>query len=387
VLRKGDFLRYNIIFVMKNFFWHLPTEIVFGAGALSHLKVKAPKFGRKALVVTGKKFARETGLLDEIKSLLSEGGVAVEIFAGANENPTTGIIMEGTKICQEKGCDFVVGVGGGSAMDTAKGIAILITNPGGLQAYFGTDRIINTPLPVIAIPTTAGSGSEVTRYAVIVDQNDGLKKTVSSVSICPKLALVQPSLTLSLSSFLTASTGLDAFCHAVEGGLSQRITPLTLVLAKGSVEIIKKALPCAVSDLTNIEAREKMSLAALMSGMVINQTGTIIGHGMGYPLTLNYRVQHGSASSLVLPAIFEFLAKKGFTKRITEITGWKEPALAWKEFCQRIGLPTSLKEVGVKKEELEDLAREGFRNSQRSIENLGLKLKEEDLYEIYCGAF
>ncbi len=365
----------------------MPTEIIFGDDALANLKKKAQKFGKKAFLVTGKNFARKSGLLDEIEFLLGEAEVGVKVFSGAIQDPDTKICTEGARICRKAGCDFIIVAGGGSAMDTAKSIAILATNPGRLENYFGVEKAIKPPLPIIAIPTTAGSGSEVTRYAVIVETESKEKKTITCTGICPRLSLVQPSLTLSLSGFLTASTGLDALSHAVEGALGKRITPLSLAIAGDTVKIIKEALPQVINNPNDPEGREKMSLAAVMAGFVINQTGTVIGHGMGYPLTINYRVQHGTASSLVLPAIFEFLAGKGYQERIVEVTGWKDPATGWRDFCRQIDLPVSLQDAGVKKEDLKKVAKEAVANCQRSMDNLGLLLTEKDFYEIYRMSF
>jgi len=373
--------------MVNNFCWYLPTEIIFGDDALANLKKKAQKFGKKAFLVTGKNFARKSGLLDEIEFLLGEAEIEVKVFSGAIQDPDTKTCAEGAIICRKAGCDFIIVAGGGSAMDTAKSIAILATNPGRLENYFGVEKVIRPPLPIIAIPTTAGSGSEVTRYAVIIETGSKEKKTITCAGICPRLSLVQPSLTLSLSGFLTASTGLDALSHAVEGALGKRITPLSLAIARDTIKIIKEALPQAIGNLSDLEGREKMSLATLMSGFVINQTGTVIGHGMGYPLTINYRVQHGTASSLVLPAIFEFLAGKGYREKIIEVTGWEDPATGWRDFCRQIDLPVSLQEVGVKKGDLKKIAKEAVVNCQRSMDNLGLLLTEKDFYEIYRMSF
>ena len=371
----------------NNFCWYLPTEIIFGDDALVNLKKKAQKFGKKAFLVTGKSFARKSGLLDEIEFLLGEAEIEVKVFNGAIPDPDTKTCEEGARICRKAGCDFIIAAGGGSAIDTAKSIAILAQNPGRLENYFGLEKAIRPPLPIIAIPTTSGSGSEVTRYAVIVEAGSKEKKTISCAGIYPRLSLVQPSLTFSLSGFLTASTGVDASSHAVEGALGKRITPLSLTIARDTIKIIKEALPRVINNPNDPEGREKMSLAAVMAGFVINQTGTIIGHGMGYPLTINYRVQHGAASSLVLPAIFEFLAGKGFRERIAEVTGWEDPATGWRDFCRQIDLPVSLREVGVKKGDLKKIAKEAVANCQRSMDNLGILFTEKDFYEIYRMSF
>ncbi|MFH2069556.1 MAG: iron-containing alcohol dehydrogenase [Candidatus Omnitrophota bacterium] len=371
----------------NNFCWHLPTEIIFGDDALTSLKKKAQKFGKKAFLVTGKNFARESGLLDEIEFLLGEAEIEVKVFSGAVPDPDTKTCAQGAGICRRAGCDFIIAAGGGSAIDTAKSVAILATNPGRLEDYFGVEKTLRPPLPIIVIPTTAGSGSEVTRYAVIVETKSKEKKTVTCAGICPRLALVQPSLTLSLSKLLTASTGLDALSHAVEGALGKRITPLSLAIARETVRIIKEALPRAVDNPDDSEGRENMSMAAVMAGFVINQTGTVIAHGMGYPLTINYGVQHGTASSLVMPAVLEFLAGKGYRQKIVEVTGWEEPAAGWRDLCRKIGLPVSLREAGVRKGDLKKIAKEATANCRRSMDNLGLLLAEKDFYEIYKQSF
>jgi len=273
-----------------NYFFNLPTKIYFGTGSLKELK-KAKSLGRSALLVTGKHFAKSSGLLKKVESILVKEKIKTTEFCGVEENPSVETVEKGGELARRKKCDFIIGLGGGSPMDAAKGIAVLATNSGGLRKYFGSEKLKNSPLPILAIPTTAGTGSEVTRYAVINDWQDKTKKVVSSFSILPRIAIVDPSLTLTLPDNLTASTGMDAFSHALEGYLSSDANSLTDIFSQEAIKIIRESLLLLLKRKT-LPLREKLSLASLYAGIVINHTGTIIVHGMRYPLTLDYGVQH-----------------------------------------------------------------------------------------------
>lgn len=367
--------------------WYLPTEIFFGAEALLQLRNRAPGLGGKAFLVTGQSFASGSGLLDEILFLLGEAETPVTHFPGARENPDPACVREGAAFCRREGCDFLVAAGGGSAIDAAKGIALAAANPGNLERYFSGEPPAVPPLPVVAIPTTAGSGSEVTRYAVFTVAGEKTKKTVACDSLIPRLALVQPSLCLSLSPRLTAVTGLDALCHAIEGALSARATPLAVALAEKTVRLAREFLPRAVSKPGDGAAREGMSLAALLAGMIINQSGTIIGHGMGYPMTVVHGIPHGLAGALILPEILGFLARRGRAGEITALTGWPDPAREMRLFLEQLGVPASLSAAGIRKGDLEGLAADAFSGSRRSLDRLETPVTEEDFLSIYRAAF
>ena len=371
---------------MNNYFFNLPTKIYFGNGSLEKLK-EAGGLGRSALLVTGKHFAKSSGLLKQLESILAKEKIKTTEFSEVEEDPSVKTVEKGGKLAREKKSDFVIGLGGGSAMDAAKGIAVLATNPGGLRQYFGSEKLKNPPLPLLAIPTTAGTGSEVTRYAVITDSKAQTKKVISSYSILPRISIIDPSLTLSLPQKLTASTGMDAFSHALEGYLSTDANSLTEILSREAIALIKKYLPLAHKK-NSLFFREKMSLAAFYAGMVINRTGTIIVHGMGYALSLDYGLQHGAANALLLPYVMDYLEKDSvYRKKLKEILKTAKVKESLLKLNRGLNLPLTLKEIGVEKKDLNSLSLRAIKDCGRALARMSIPLKEKHFLCIYKNAF
>lgn len=287
---------------MDSFRYFVPTDIHFGAGILGNFGEIAGKIGKKALVVTGRRSARASGALDRVLGFL-DGAV---VFDGVGENPTTDVCMAGGEVCRARGCDFVVGLGGGSAMDAAKGIAVMACNGGDCRDYLGVDRYAGGNLPVVAVPTTAGTGSEVTQYAVLVDVVEGSKRTLAGRGLFPVAAVVDPELTLSLPRDVTVYTGLDALSQGMEGVVSRRSTVLGDLLGLEVCRLVGRWLVRAADVPGDLEARSWLAYAAMLSGCVIAQSGTTLVHGMGYWFTLHYGTAHGLANALLLPAVFGY---------------------------------------------------------------------------------
>ena len=283
------------------FRYFVPTEIVFGVGRFDELGPRCSGYGSKALVVTGKHSARATGLLGRVLDQLP-GAV---IFDQVEENPCTDTCDAAAALCRENECDLVIGIGGGSPMDVAKAVAGLARNPGPCADYFGADRFEQGTLPMVAVPTTSGTGSEVTPAAVIVDAERGVKRTIKGNAVFPKLALLDPEVTVSLPRDITVNTGLDALSQAMEGIVSKSATPMTDLIALEVCRLVKEYLPRAAEDGSDIDARSAMLYAAMLSGCVIAHTGTTLVHGMGYYLTLAFGIPHGLANALLLTPLFQ----------------------------------------------------------------------------------
>ncbi|MCX5771142.1 MAG: iron-containing alcohol dehydrogenase, partial [Candidatus Hydrogenedentes bacterium] len=220
---------------MKPFRYFVPTEIILGPGCFNTLGDHAARVGSKPLVVTGRHSARESGALDRAVGQLP-GAV---VFDEVDENPDTSVCDAGGEMCRREGCDLVVAIGGGSAMDTGKAIAVMARNPGPCSKYFGTDLYTNPNLPIIAVPTTAGTGSEVTPYAVFTDTAVNNKKTVAGKSLFPVVALLDPELSVSMPRHVTVDTGLDALSQAMEGLVSHKSTLLGDALALEACRVVK----------------------------------------------------------------------------------------------------------------------------------------------------
>lgn len=366
-----------------------PTEVRFGAGRLPEIG-EAAKLGKKALLVSGRKFAKATGLLDKVRRALEREGAEVVEFAQVEPDPRFPTVEGGAEVCRAEGCDFVVAVGGGSAMDAAKAISVLATNDGRAADFVGVDKFDRDPLPLACVPTTAGTGSEVTRYSVLVDPETGLKRVIVSFRLLPKLAVLDPEVTLTLPRELTVSTGLDALCHAVEGLFSVNSSPLTDTLAIESVRTIWDALPKLVEALDDLELRTKMLYASLVAGYALNMTGTILAHGLGYTLTTDFGIPHGLASALMLPAVLERVAPSRPEKAqllasalgvdVGQIPG------TLREFLGRLGAPRNLREAGLGPEALPTLEAKAVPSCQRVAANTPGSYTLADYLEIYKRA-
>jgi alcohol dehydrogenase class IV len=286
----------------------MPTEVIARPGAVDSLGEQCMRFGSKPFVVTGRASARLSGALSKVKEQVPEA----EVYEGIGENPTIDECDAAAEACRQAGCDVVVGIGGGSPMDAAKAVAGAAAHGGACREYMGKGKLKGKALPIIAVPTTAGTGSETTPSAVLVDPaaEDGnpVKRTMGDPGLFPRVALLDPELTLSLPRSVTANTGLDVLSQAMEGMLSLKSTPMGDVWALETCRIVRRWLPVAVADGADLEARAHMQYAAMLSGCIIAQSGTTLVHGMGYYYTLHCGVAHGLANALLLAPVFEFNA-------------------------------------------------------------------------------
>ncbi len=290
---------------MRSYHYVVPTEMYFGVGVSGALGEHCGDWGDKPLLVTGQGSARASGLLDRILGQFPHAA----IFEGVPENPGTSVCERGAALCRAAQCDWVIGVGGGSPMDVAKAVALLARNPGACAEYFSSQARARPALPIAAVPTTAGTGSEVTPYAVLVDATGRYKRTIRGHDLFPRAAFLDPEATIGMPPAVTAATGLDALSQAMEGLLSKRSTPIGDTLAMEACRLIAQWLPRAVHHGDDLDARGAMLHAAMLSGCVIAQSGTTLVHGMGYYFTLEFGVPHGLANALLLSPVFEVNAR------------------------------------------------------------------------------
>ncbi len=369
---------------MQNFQFYLPTKVYFGQKVLENVGRETKILGEKALIVTGKTSARRTGLLQRVERSLRRAEVETFIFEGVEANPSVETINRGTKLAKAKKCEVIVGLGGGSPLDAAKGIAILSANPGVLVDYFGRNRIKRKPLPVIAIPTTAGAGSEVTPYAVFTHRENRSiqKKIIADSSLFPRIVLADPELTLSLPASITADAGIDAFSHALESYLSNRSYPLSDILASEAIKLLFNYLPEAMLNPKDINIRSPILYASLLAGMAIAQTGTILVHAMSYRLTTDLGLSHGKACALLLPSVCEFNFKQGHPKLalLGECLGQNMENMTTKEAAEKVvttiedficqlALLEDLKIEKIEEQIIEDFAQEIMQNKRKLASN------------------
>jgi len=285
----------------------MPTKVLYGKDIVLRNRELFQSLGETFLIITGKS-SRKNGGLDDVLDVLE--GKHVYIYDETPENPPMEVVEEISERFED--VDIVIGLGGGSPMDTAKAVAVLVENKHLKPEDLYNKSKYQSAKPIICIPTTAGTGSEVTQYSVLTV--NGRKRGFSHECVFPKISFIDYKYTLTLNESLTLSTALDALSHAVEGFLSTKATPFSDMLAIESVKIIKEYLPRLMSDLTNEFYRERMMFASTLAGMVIAQTGTTIAHALGYSLTTDKGVKHGLATAIFLPYELKIAKKHGCQK-------------------------------------------------------------------------
>lgn len=299
---------------MKDFRWYMPTEVVSGAGCLDALPKRLGALGKRPLFITGRTSARRCGALDRIQAAFPDAPV----FDAVEENPSTETCEAGAALCRERGCDVVVGIGGGSPMDTAKVIAMLACNPGRCEDYFGRDVFTQGNLPIVAVPTTAGTGSEVTQFTIITDTDRNVKMLIASPRIIPRIAIVDPLMTMTMPQAITAATGIDALTHAIEAYVSVKAHAISDALALHAIGLIAAHLRQAWCNADNVEARVGMSTAALEAGLAFSNASVALVHGMARPIGAYFHIGHGLSNAVLLPTVVEF-SIPGNVKRYADI--------------------------------------------------------------------
>jgi alcohol dehydrogenase len=288
----------------------IPTRIVFGAGELKTLSTM-PLPGKKALIVISAGTSmKKNGYLDRVKEYLEKAGVESVVFDKILPNPVKSHVMEGAKVCREMRCDFVVGLGGGSSIDTAKAIAIASCNEGDYWDYIvggtGKGKEYDKVLPIVAIPTTAGTGTEVDPWCVITNEETNEKIGIGGPKLFPVVSIVDPELMLTLPPKLTAYQGFDAFFHAAEGYISKMRTPVSDLYALEAIRLLFKYLPVAVADGKNLHARSKVAWASTLAGMVESTSCCISEHSMEHAMSAYYpKLPHGAGLIAISKAYFK----------------------------------------------------------------------------------
>lgn len=290
----------------------IPNHTVVGTNVLGEAAPLLKKMGNKAFIVTGRHIA-VSDMMKQLTALLDENGIGCVIFDGITGEPTDTMIENGVEMLKSSGCDFIIGIGGGSPLDSAKAIAAMAVNEGSIADYNGKE-ITGEILPLAAIPTTAGTGSEATKFTVITDSEKGIKMLLKGDVLVPKLAIVDSSFTVGAPKSVTSATGLDALTHAVEAYTSRKAFSMTDTLAVSAVKRIMKYLPIAYREPDNSLAREQMSIAALEAGICINNSSVTIVHGMSRPIGALFHVPHGMSNAMLLKECLSFAVSGAYEK-------------------------------------------------------------------------
>ncbi len=290
-----------------SFTLRFPTEIIFGNNTINQIGVKARQFGNKAFLVTGKSAMRRAGYIDKIIDLLkSEGFNEVFLYDQAEHDPSIETVDKGVELAKDGNYDVIIGIGGGSAMDTGKTIAILINNEGSAGDYQSGKEIKNLGIPFIAVPTTAGTGAEITNNSVITNREKKLKQSIRSPLMIAKIAIVDPILTVTMPPNVTASSGMDALTQAIETYLSLSANPFSDTLALRSISLISQNLLRAFENGEDIEARENMAMGSLFGAMAFANSALGAVHGLAHPIGALFDVPHGVICGLLLPYVMEY---------------------------------------------------------------------------------
>ncbi len=290
---------------MMTFTFHIKTKVLFGKNAVKNHRTELLPYGKKAFIVTGKTSARSSGALNDIEASLQQLHIEYRIYDRVENNPSLETAAEAGSLARDFHADFIIGIGGGSPLDAAKAVAVLAVNsiePSGLfQNEFTTK-----PLPVIAVPTTAGTGSEVTQYSILTRNDLQTKQSFGNDETFPAIAFIDPRYTVNLSRDVTIHTAVDAFSHAVEGYLCKRSMPVSDALAVEAIRVFAACLKPLLHFRITEDIREKLLYMSLLGGMVIAHTGTTIVHGLGYSLTFFKNIPHGKANGLLLEEYFNY---------------------------------------------------------------------------------
>lgn len=373
----------------------MPAKVMIGDHSLEAAEAVVTELGKKALIVTGK-VVTKTGLVKKLTDLLTKWGVDYVIFNDITGEPTEEMIDQGISEYKESGCDFLIAIGGGSPLDSAKAIAAMTVLPGRLSDYMGVE--IKGKFPgMVMIPTTAGTGSETTKFTIITDTKNNVKMLLKGDALLPEVAILDPALTVSAPQSITAATGMDALTHAVEAYTSRKGNTLTDLYALSAIKRIFEYLPIAYTDGMNNKAREEMQIAAFEAGICINNASVTLVHGMSRPIGALFHVPHGISNAMLIKECLAF-SLDGCYERFATIARTigvadmnvndKEAAEAFLEaldrLCNHLEIPT-LKEYGINQEEFDRVVDKmaGDAMTSGSPGNTIKEVNKEDLINIF----
>ncbi|OOF23738.1 L-threonine dehydrogenase [Salinivibrio sp. IB574] len=354
----------------------IPAINLMGAGCLSEAADAIQSHGfKKALIVTDK-VLNQIGVVKQIAALLDSREVDCVVYDGTQPNPTTENVAQGLALLQANQCDCVISLGGGSPHDCAKGIALVAANGGHISDYEGVDQSAKPQLPLIAINTTAGTASEMTRFCIITDEARHIKMAIVDKHTTPIISVNDPELMLAKPASLTAATGMDALTHAIEAYVSTAATPITDAVALKAMTLIQENLRTAVADGQNLEAREQMAYAQFMAGMAFNNASLGYVHAMAHQLGGFYDLPHGVCNAVLLPHVQRYNAQV-CAERLRDVAtamgvdtesmnaeeGAKAAIQAIQALATDVGIPAGLRELGAKEEDIDVLTKNALNDA------------------------
>jgi alcohol dehydrogenase class IV len=370
--------------------------VLTGVGSVHKIGKEVSRFGKKALIVCDRGIT-EAGLVERIKQILEDSKVQVGVFDKVEPEPRIEIVHQCVEAVTSKNWEVLVGLGGGSSLDIAKGAAVVVANGGKIEDYIGIGLVPKRGIPTILVPTTSGTGSEATKYAIFTAGN--MKQGVIDPNLYASVAIVDPELTISMPPRITAATGMDALCHGIETYTSLAATPISDLIAKECITLVSRSLRNAMFNGKDIEARSDMSLGSFYGGLCLTNASVTAVHALSFPLGADYHVAHGEANAVMLPYVMRFNCL-GNMKRFAEIAGLmgeRVESLSFREAAERsadavetlmkdIRVPYQLRDLKIPREAIPSMAERAL-TVQRLLVNNPRAIALKDIIEIYEQAY
>jgi alcohol dehydrogenase class IV len=376
-----------------------PNELVIGTGSIEQIGEKAKKLGATKVLVVTDQMLNQAGLVDKVVTPLTQADLPVQVIDEVIPEPPFENLEQIASRIRDQGYDVFIGFGGGSVLDVTKALSVMMTNTGDVRDLVGIDKVPNKGVPFILVPTTSGTGSEVTYNAIFTDTRDQVKKGIVSPFLLPDVAIVDPALTVSVPPSVTAATGMDALVHAVESYTALRANELTDGIALQAIKLISRSLRQAVYQGNNLKAREDMAMGSLLAGISLGNAGVGAVHALAYPLGGKFKVPHGVANSLLLPYVMKYNVVANIPKfaEVAKAMGENVDGLSLREAADRavkamaklsqdVGIPSSIRDVGVTEADIPAMAEEASK-IDRLLNNNPRWLTVNDIENIYRESY
>lgn len=364
---------------MNNFTFSVPQDIIVGRGSLAKLPEVAKKLGGSHAFIISGPHLNKMGIVKSCSDALEAVGIPADAFTETEGNPSVETVDNATKAYKESGADFIIALGGGSPMDVAKAVGVVAKYGGSITEYEGGGKVPGDIVPLIAIPTTAGTGSEVTAFSVITDHSRNYKLTVFSYKLIPSYAILDADLLTTAPVSVAAACGIDAMVHALEAYISKDASPFSDAMAEKALELIGKNIRAYVADRSNVEAAEGMLVGSLFAGIAFSWARLGDVHAMSHPVSAFFDVPHGVANAILLPTIVEYnaLADQGkywkIYNYISKIPAYEDEFDPYmlvdllQELNAEFGIPASLSEVGVKADKFDAMADDAMKSGNIAV--------------------
>ncbi|MBQ3584359.1 MAG: iron-containing alcohol dehydrogenase [Lachnospiraceae bacterium] len=381
---------------MNSFSFSVPQNIVVGTGSINKLPEIGKKLGGKhAFIISGPHLSK-MGVVKKCEESLKKAGIKADAFTQTEGNPSVETVEKASAAFLASGADFIVALGGGSPMDVAKAVGVVAKYGGSITEYEGADKVPGDIIPLVAIPTTAGTGSEVTAFSVITDHSRNYKLTVFSYKLIPAYAILDAELLTTAPASVAAACGIDAMVHAIEAYISSAASPFSDAMAEKALELIGSNIRKYVANRTNIEAAEGMLVGSLFAGIAFSWARLGNVHAMSHPVSAFFNVPHGVANAILLPTVIEYnaLADDGkyfkiynyISKTTVKQEAFDSSMLAelLRELNASLGIPSSLREVGVTEDKFEAMTEDAMKSGNIAVNPRATK--KEDVLELYKKA-